>query len=112
MIEEGTVTASRPRHRAVRAAAVSALLLSVPALGLAACSAGQVTQTNTQVSAVPGVNADVGQALNGGPALALRNVMLAYADPAGFPAGGNAPMIVRLFNETAAPLKLTGVEAP
>jgi hypothetical protein len=112
MIEEGTVTASRPRHRAVRAAAVSALLLSVSASGLAACSAGQVTQTSTQVASVPGAHADVGEALNGGPALALRNVMFAYNSSAGYAAGGKAPLIVRIFNETALPVKLTGVEAP
>jgi hypothetical protein len=111
MIEEGTVTASRPRHRAARAAVVSALLLPVSASTLAACSAGQVTQTSTQTSVVPGINADVGRAPNGGPVVALRNVMFVYSDPAGFPVGGNAPMIVRLFNETALPLKLTGVEA-
>jgi copper(I)-binding protein len=112
MIEEGTVTASRPRHRVVRAAAVSALLLSASAPALAACSAGQVTQTSTQVSSVSGVNVDVGKAPNGGPVVALRNVMFAYNGTAGFPVGGKAPMIVRLFNETAVPLKLTGVEAP
>jgi hypothetical protein len=112
MIEEGTVTASRPRYRAVRATAVSAVLLSVSAWGLTACSAGQVTQTSKQVSAVPGVNATVGAAPNGGPIIALRNVMFAYKDTAGFPVGGKAPLIVRLFNETAVPLKLTGVDAP
>jgi hypothetical protein len=87
------------------------VLLSVAAIALAACSAGQVTQTSDQVSVVPGVNATTGTALNGGPTVALRNVMFEYSDPAGFPVGGNAPMIVRIFNETAAPLKLTGVEA-
>src|SRR6185503_9149087 len=54
---------------------------------------------------------NVGKALNGGPALALRNVMFAYNDPAGFAVGGKAPLIVRIFNETAVPVKLTGVEA-
>jgi hypothetical protein len=43
--------------------------------------------------------------------IALRNVMIAYDNPAGFPVGGKAPLIVRLFNETALPVKLTGVEA-
>jgi hypothetical protein len=112
MIEEGTVTASRPRHHAVRAAAVSAVLLPVAAIALAGCSAGQVTQTSDQVASVPGVNATVGTAPNGGPVVALRNVMFVYNDPKGFAVGDNAPMIARLFNETAVPLKLTGVEAP
>lgn len=112
MIEEGTVIASRPRHRTLRAAAVSALLLSVSASGLAACSAGQITQTSTQVASVPGANADVKVAPNGAALLALRNVMFAYNDPAGHPVGGKAPLIVRIFNESALPVKLTGVEAP
>jgi hypothetical protein len=38
--------------------------------------------------------------------------MFAYNSSAGYAAGGKAPLIVRIFNETALPVKLTGVEAP
>jgi hypothetical protein len=85
--------------------AVAALLAGAAvALGLVGCSAGQMTQTADQVAAVPGANVTIG-------AIALRDLQVAYNGPAGYPAGGNAPLIVRIFNEGAKPVTLTGVTA-
>jgi hypothetical protein len=109
MIEEASVTASRPGRHVARVAVASALVLSMA--GLSACSAGQVTQTNTQVAAVPGASGDSTRP-DGGPAtVGLRDVYIAYSDPKGYPAGGNAPLVVRLFNLTPLPLQLTKVDA-
>jgi copper(I)-binding protein len=86
--------------------AVAALIAGAAvALGLVGCSAGQITQTADQVSAVPGANADVG-------ALGLRDLQIAYPGQNGYPAGGNAPLIIRIFNEGAKTVKLTAVSAP
>jgi copper(I)-binding protein len=71
------------------------------ALGLTGCSAGQITQTSTQVAPVPGANVDAGE-------LALRNVLIQYR-PEGYPAGGDAPLVVRIFNNGMEPVTLTGV---
>jgi len=73
-------------------------------LGLAGCSAGQITQTATQVAPVPGANADAGQ-------VALRNLVIEYNGPEGYPAGGDAPLVVRLFNSGTSAVTLTGVTA-
>lgn len=94
--------ASRGCRRSLRTAAVGALLL-----GITACSAGQITQTARSVSVVPGANADVGPENQ----IGLRNVQIAYNGPGGYPKGGTAPLIVRIFNSGLTPVKLTGVGA-
>lgn len=72
-----------------------AALLVAAGMGLASlltgCSAGQVTQTSNQVAAVPGANATLGH-------IALRDVLVPFGEPEGYPQGGSAPMSVRLFN--------------
>ena len=74
-----------------------ALLTAVGAFAATtACSSGMVTQTSRQVAAVPGPNADPTFGERG--RVALRNVMIAYNGPEGYPAGGNAPLVVRVFN--------------
>ena len=83
----------------------AALLAGAVALGLVGCSAGQLTQTADQVPAVPGANVTVG-------VIALRNLQIAYNGPDGYAAGGNAPLIVRIFNDGTKPVRLTGVTAP
>ena len=85
--------------------AMAALLAGAAvALGLVGCSAGQLTQTAVQVPAVPGANVTVG-------VIGLRNLQIAYSGPDGYAAGGNAPLIVRIFNEGSKPVKLTGATA-
>jgi hypothetical protein len=94
--------AIRARTRRIVAAGLVAGLGAT--LALTACSAGQITQTSTQVAPVQGNNADAGD-------IALRNLVIAYNGPAGYPAGGDAPLVVRLFNNSATPVTLVGVSA-
>jgi copper(I)-binding protein len=82
----------------------AALLGAASAVALAGCGAGMITQTSEQVAPVPGINADAGQ-------IALRNIVVAYDGPAGYPAGGDAPLVVRLFNNGTTPVTLTGVSS-
>jgi hypothetical protein len=88
-----------------RLLAASALVAGLA--GLSACSAGQITQTSNQVAAVPGANGNTGP----GGTIALRNLLVPFNDPAGYPAGGDAPMIVRIFNDGANTVTLVGVTA-
>ena len=99
---------SRSRHRAHAAAAIASLALAVAAIaGLSACSAGQITQTASQVAAVPGGEASGGP----GGTIQLRNVVIAYNDIKGYPAGGSAPLVVRIFNSGTTAIRLVGVRA-
>lgn len=98
--------ASRSGRHHARTAVLAAMLTGIATL--AACSAGQITQTNGQVPPIPGVNATLGPAGQ----IALRNVQVAYNGPAGYPVGGTAPLIVRIFNNSTTEVKLTRVTAP
>jgi copper(I)-binding protein len=82
---------------AALAAGVAAVLV------LTGCSAGQITQTSTQVAPVPGADANAGE-------IALRNLLIQYR-PEGYPEGGDAPLVVRIFNNGMEPVTLTGVTA-
>ena len=81
--------------------------LAWPRLGLSACSAGQITQTSTQVAAVPGANANAGP----GGSIALRNALIPYNGLQGYPQGGNAPLVVRIFNDGLTAITLVKVTA-
>jgi copper(I)-binding protein len=115
MIEEVPVTAShlsrrssRPGARRARLAATT-LLAGLAALAtITACGSGQYAQTANQVPGVPGTNVNVGP--NGN--IQLRNVVVAYDSPTGYPAGATAPLVVRIFNNGQDPIQLTGVDAP
>lgn len=78
----------------VRIARIGACLTAAAALviGVSACSAGQVTQTADTVAAVPGANIHVGEFIQ------MNDVMITYPGPQGYPAGGTASMILRIFN--------------
>ena len=98
-----TRTIPAARRRTVLGAA----LLASAALGvglLSGCSAGQITQTDTQVAAVPGISA---QSADG--QIALREAFVAYSD--GYKTGSVVPIEVRLFNNAKQSVKLTGVTA-
>jgi copper(I)-binding protein len=87
-------------NRALRAAALGALLLSPVAL--AACSAGQVTQTATQVQNL-GTSADVGD-------LSLRALELPYPTGGVYPAGANARLLGAIANSGATDDTLVSIE--
>jgi hypothetical protein len=104
-----SITGTLPRRRSSRVAA----LLAAPAaallsgLLLSACSAGQISQTDTMVPAVPGANADSPKGV-----ASLRDVQVKYNSPQGYQAGAVAPLIVSIVNnDINRPLVLRGVTA-
>jgi copper(I)-binding protein len=87
-------------NRALRAAAMGALLLSPVALS--ACSAGQVTQTSTQEQNV-GNQADVGP-------LNLRALQLPYPTGGFYPSGSDARLLGAVVSTADAPDTLVGIK--
>jgi copper(I)-binding protein len=75
---------------------------------VSACSAGQITGTDTQVPAVPGTNVQV--AAPGG-IVGVRNAVVSYPGLAGYPAGATAPLDLRLFNDTQQAIRLVGIDS-
>ncbi|GGM97969.1 hypothetical protein GCM10011609_39890 [Lentzea pudingi] len=76
-------------------------------LGLVAvgCSAGQVTQTDTQVAAVDGASG------NAGP-IAVRNAMLAFPpDGNRYPDGADVPLTFVIANTGSTPDKLLSIKS-
>ncbi|MEV8514451.1 hypothetical protein [Dactylosporangium sp. NPDC051484] len=99
------MTRSNPASALARRTLLRAGLLATAALGvglLSACGAGQITQTDTQVPAVPGINVN---STDGN--IALRDGVVAYA--AEYKTGSTVPINVRLFNNSTQTVKLTGV---
>ena len=95
------MTRSTPARPASRLGAVlvgASLLTGIAALS--ACSAGQVTQTDTQVAAVPGVNVNT---VDG--KIAVRNAVIVYAPK--YPAGATMPLDLRVFNNSGGQARLT-----
>ena len=78
-------------HRVALAAGVA----TVAVIALGGCSAGQVAETAILKPPIAGVNA---QTPDG--ALLVRSLQVVYNNPTGYPAGGNAPLEVALYNET------------
>jgi hypothetical protein len=99
------VTRTIPAAR--RRSVLGAALLASAALGvglLSGCSAGQITQTDNQVAAVPGVSAQSADGL-----ISLRDAVVAYADV--YKPGSVVPIEARLLNNAKQSVKLTGVTA-
>jgi copper(I)-binding protein len=91
---------SRARQTAI------ALGLGVAALlGVTACGAGQVTQTDTML---PAVNGNMGQI---GP-IAIRDAMLAYPEGGSYQAGDDAPLVLAIVNTGTSADELVGVRSP
>lgn len=103
--EDRTPTARRPLRRRWGVAALAAVAV-ISIAGASACGTGQITQTGDQVAAVPGANID------GGPdgTIGLRDLVIAF-NAEGYPAGGTAPLVVRIFNSGTTPITLTGATA-
>lgn len=85
--------------RSVRGTRRVAVLLAgaaAAALFVSGCSAGQIAETAIKKPSVPGLNLD-------GPdnAIQLRNLVVAYSDPAGYASGGNAPILGAIYNTTS-----------
>jgi len=73
---------------------------------LSGCGAGQITGTDSQVAPVPGRNLESSDG-----SILLRDLKIAYKDPAGYPQGGTASVMVLIYNTTRTPITLTGVQA-
>jgi copper(I)-binding protein len=86
-------------NRALRAAAMGALLLSPVALS--ACSAGQVTQTNTQEQ-------NVGNEADAGP-LNLRALELPYPTGGSYPSGSDARLLGAVVSTADSDDTLVGI---
>ena len=87
-----------------RRAALSAAILGSAAMGaglLAGCSAGQITQTDSQVAAVPGISADSADGQ-----IAIREGLVPYAGR--YEPGALVPLEFRIFNRSRQEVRLTG----
>jgi hypothetical protein len=101
------VSASRSSRRSARLA-VSALFAGFAALtAVSACSAGQIAQTSNEIGAVPGANVNVGPS----GTISLRDMVVVYNGPQGYPQGASAPLVVRIFNNGLTKLTLVKVSA-
>lgn len=99
----------RPRSMR-RPLAVTALIVAccTTAPALVSCSAGQITQTDSQVSAVDGAYGDVGNDI------ALRDVLIPL--PPGrsgtYPAGSTVPVLLTIVNQGTRADELISVRSP
>jgi periplasmic copper chaperone A len=78
------------------------------ALVLVGCSAGQITQTDHQLSAVDGASGAVGNTI------ALRNVFIPFPPNQNgtYPAGSTVPVILTIVNQGDIPDQLITVSSP
>jgi hypothetical protein len=94
----------------VRLGAVAAGVAAIVAGGaLAGCSAGQVSETATIVSAVPGGSASVAVPTQQNPngALLIKNVTVDYNGVNGYAAGDTATLSVWMVNQSTVPVTVT-----
>lgn len=98
---------SRPQqHKAVRLRLASAALGLGAALALTGCSAGQITETDTQVAAVDGASGEA----NG---LAIRDAQLTFPTKGTtYPAGSSAPVRAVLANQNSEGDRLVQAHSP
>lgn len=101
---------SRLQHlRSVRWAPVVVGVSAV--LALTGCSAGQVTETDTQVGAVGGGSGNV--MVNDESAIAVRNATLAYPENGDlYRQGGSAPLQTVIVNTSNRNDQLVGASSP
>jgi len=89
-------------NRALRAATMGVLLLGP--LALSACSAGQVTQTATQVRDKAGPQAEVAN-------ITLRSITLEYPQSGRYDAGDDAELRAAIINTADEPDTLVSIES-
>jgi hypothetical protein len=105
LIEEAVVTASstsRVRARILTGCALGAGVAAL--LAVSGCGAGQLANTAQQQSAIAGVNGQAGL-------VSLRNALIPFNGPDGYPQGGAAPIAVSIFNDGLNEVKLVDVTA-
>lgn len=94
--------------RSIRGARRAGLLLAGAAATLllaSGCAAGQIAETANKAPGVPGLNVEL-RTPEGG-SYKVRNLLIAYPGLNGYPAGGNAPVEVAIFNDTSEPVTVT-----
>src|ERR1044072_8077401 len=84
---------------------IPAVAVGLVALGVAGCSSGQVTQTDTIEPAGNGNQGTVGN-------IALRDVVIAYPEEGAYDAGGEAPLTLAIVNIGGVDDELTSVTSP
>jgi hypothetical protein len=92
-------------RRSIRGARRGAVLLAGAAttgLLMSGCGAGQIAETANVQPAVPGVNVQTADGL-----FKVRNAVVEYPDPLGYPSGGDAPLSMALYNDSAQPVTVT-----
>jgi hypothetical protein len=107
LVPPGAPTARRARRPGARRAARSAVAGIALAVAVAGCSSGQVAETAIIRPPGSGLNT---QSPDG--SLLIRELQVLYNGPAGYPAGGTAPLQVSLFNETRQPMTVVIRSAP
>lgn len=85
--------------RGTRRATVLVAGVAATTLLMSGCGTGQIAETANKKSSVPGVNVDSPDG-----SVAIRNLMVAYNDPQGYPAGGDAPIAATILNQSRAPV--------
>lgn len=88
--------------------AVRIVACCAAALALVGCGAGQITQTDSQVSAVDGASGNVGNAI------ALRDVLILYPhnQQGTYPAGSAVPVVLTIINQGNSTDELIAVTSP
>jgi hypothetical protein len=89
------------RRTRLGAVLVGATLLIGAGAALSACSSGQITQTDTQVAAVPGANAKTADGQ-----VSLLNGLIVYAPK--YEPNTTVPLDLRLVNDGTQDVRLTG----
>jgi len=74
---------------------------SLTLLLMSGCGAGRNAQTSHEVPAIPGVDADAGP-------IGLRDLLIPFRE-GGYPAGSDAPLVVRMVSTAWQPVELSQV---
>lgn len=77
------------------------------AVALTGCGTGQVAETSNKEPSIYGVNVE-----NADQSVLIRGLAVTYGKLEGYPAGGNAPLEVSLFNETSEPVTVRIASQP
>jgi copper(I)-binding protein len=94
-----------PAVRTILPTLTTGLVAGVVALGIAGCSSGQVTQTDSVQPAVNGNQGNVGD-------VALRDVLVAYPESGAYDMGDDAPLTLTIVNTGGMDDELTSVSSP
>ncbi|MEV0606607.1 hypothetical protein AB0I61_09585 [Polymorphospora rubra] len=98
-----TRSISGTRHRAALLGGVAL----ATALLVSGCGAGQIAETAAKAPSVSGVNVD-----SPAGSVLIRNLHVVYQGPEGYPAGGEAPLVMSLYNQSDEPVMVRITATP